>query len=85
MHHIDLKLAGYEPANMPARGDSVDTIDETETVDGESLKGTTPPPRKTKSGEFGTENEDQNGNEHESDMEIDGEGALLDLDDHPQD
>jgi hypothetical protein len=85
MHHIDLKLAGYEPANMPARGDSVDTIDENETVDGESLKGTTPPPRKTKSGEFGTENEDHNGNEHESDMEADGEGALLDLDDRPQD
>jgi hypothetical protein len=69
------------------RGDSVDTIDETETVESESVKGTTPPPRKTKSSEFGTENEKQNGNEndHESDIEADGEGALLDLDDRPQD
>ena len=83
MHHIDLKLAGYEPANMPAKGGSIDNIDETETVESESVKGTTPPPRTTKS--FGTESEDQNGNGHESDIEADGEGALLDLDDRPQD
>ena len=74
VHQHDLNLAGHEPAIMPAK-DSNDFNDDAETVESGSGRGTTTPLRKASIDRF------RNGDE--SDGEMDGEGALLDLDDSP--
>lgn len=78
MHHVDLQLGGYEPANTPTRTDSIDTLDEVDTSESGSGKGTVTPLGKARSVLS------ESGDGHESDGEMDGEGALLDLDDRPQ-
>ena len=76
MHHVDLKLAKYEPANMPTRTDSIENIHDVDTVENGSGKVT--PLGKARSAAS------ENGDGHESEGEIDGEGALLDLEDRSQ-
>ena len=78
VHQHDLNLAGYEPAIMPAK-DSNDFNDDSETVESGSGRGATTPVRNVSREFVGNENE------HESDEEMDGEGALLDLEDGPPD
>lgn len=76
MHAVDLQLAGYEPANMPNRSDSIDNVNDAEIM--ESGSGKTTPLERARSAAS------ENGDAHESDGETDGQGALLDLDDSPQ-